>query len=573
MSAAAFTLGATLAALLTALLAALIITRRAREEADRTAAQNATLALALRPTPAGGVRAVGSPRFRRVPSNDGSIPERSVEAEIIERYLADIRDVLGADDVVLWKRGESDELITAASAAGTETVADFHTSPPAESLAHWALQQGMPASNYDTDDAFLVAAPVGKDGREHGAIALYAADRRALSCERARTYLPRYASRLALVLDLLTDGRETRRYRGKSEVLARAAERIQESTDLGTLGRAICHAALEVSGASRSAFVIWNAAGAGSRETTGAAAGGSGVHDDNGEEGSGRIVTVSLGHPMPSGFVISRDSFVGTACRERQRFTLRESYRMSDFPLFGPGEPNRRVSSIAVVPLQRDGTSLGAIAVEGDEESQLTSVEGSLLLLLSSVASVGLESVRQLEEVTARAATDELTGLPNRRMFDERLKQHLAECDRYDQVLALILCDVDHFKRVNDEHGHRAGDEVLAEIARAMAHAIRSIDICARYGGEELAILLPQTTVERAHEVAERLRATIASVRVPVDGGAISVTASFGVACYPMSGAGRESLFAAADRALYAAKNDGRNRVNVHGIRLSAAAS
>src|SRR5690606_4773282 len=118
---------------------------------------------------------------------------------------------------------------------------------------------------------------------------------------------------------------------------------------------------------------------------------------------------------------------------------------------------------------------------------------GSLLLLLASVASVGVESVRQLEEVTARAATDELTGLPNRRLFDERLKQHLAECDRYDQVLSLILCDVDHFKRVNDQHGHRAGDLVLAAIARALAHAIRNIDICARYGGEELAILLPQT--------------------------------------------------------------------------------
>lgn len=553
MPAAAFTLGATLAALLTALLAALIITRRAREEAERTAAQNTTLALALRPTPGQGVRAIGSPRFRRVPSTDGSIPEHSVESEVLERYLADIRDALGADDVVLWKHGERDELVTAASASGSASVGDFHTTPPAESLAHWALQQGMPASNYDTDDAFLVAAPVGADGREHGAIAVYAADRRAISCERARTYLPRYGKRLAMVLDLLRDGRETRRYRGKSEVLARAAERIQESTDLSTLGRAICQASLEVSGASRAAFVVWSAAGS----TAGKGGGG----EDG--EGSGRIITVSVGHPMSPGFEIARDSFVGTACRERQRFTIRESYRMSDYPIFGAAEPSRKVSSIAVVPLLRDGKSLGAIAVEGDEESQLTSVEGSLLLLLSSVASVGLESVRQLEEVTARAATDELTGLPNRRMFDERLKQHLAECDRFDQVLSLILCDVDHFKKVNDQHGHSAGDLVLAAIARALTHGIRNIDICARYGGEELAILLPQTPIERAREVAERLRRTIEALRVPIEGGTISVTASFGAACYPMSGGGGESLFQNADRALYAAKSDGRNKVSV----------
>lgn len=571
MPAAAFTLGATIAALLTALLAALIMTRRAREEAARTAAQNTTLALALRPTPAGGVRTVGSPRFRRVPSNDGLVPEHSVEQEVVERYLADIRDALGADDVVLWKSGEAEELITTASASGTATVDAFDTTPPAESLVHWALQQGMAASNYDTDDSFLVAAPVGTNGREHGAIALYAADRRAISCERARTYLPRYATRLSLVLDLLRDGRETRRFRGKSEVLAKAAERIQESTDLGTLGRAICEASLEVSGASRAAFVLWTAPSTEASNAGGATAAAVAQGRNEDGEGSGRIATVSLGHPLAPGFVIGRDSFVGTACRERQRFTIRESYRMSDYPIFGAGEPSRRVSSIAVVPLQRDGRSLGAIAVEGDEEAQLTSVEGSLLLLLASVASVGLESVRQFEEVTARAVTDELTGLPNRRMFDERLKQHLAECDRLDQVLSLILCDVDHFKRVNDEHGHKAGDLVLTAIARAMAHGIRNIDICARYGGEELAILLPQTPIEQAREVAERLRHTVEKLRVPVQGGFISVTASFGVACYPMTGAGQDTLFAAADRALYAAKNDGRNRVNVNNVRLSAA--
>lgn len=565
MPAAAFTLGATLAALLTALLAALIITRRAREEAERTAAQNATLAMALRPTPSGGVRTVASPRFRRVPSSDGSIPEHTVESEVIERYLQDIRDSLGADDVVLWKNGDEDELITVASASGSSSVDEFQTTPPADSLAHWALQQGMPASNYDTDDTFLVATPVGTDGREHGVVALYAADRRAISCERARTYLPRYGKRLAMVLDLLRDGRETRRYRGKSEILAKAAERIQASTDLSSLGRAICQASLEVSGGSRSAFVVWNAAqGAASFR-------GDNAGDE--AEGSGHIVAVSLGHPLSPGFEIARDSFVGTACRERQRFTIRESYRMSDYPIFGAGEPSRKVSSIAVVPLLRDGKSLGAIAVEGDREAQLTSVEGSLLLLLSSVASVGLESVRQLEEVTARAATDELTGLPNRRMFDERLKQHLAECDRFDQVLSLILCDVDHFKRVNDRHGHTAGDLVLAGIARALAHGIRNIDICARYGGEELAILLPQTSVERAREVAERLRKTVEGLTIPVEDGTISVTASFGVACYPTSGGGRESLFASADRALYAAKSEGRNKVIVNCGTSFAAAS
>jgi diguanylate cyclase (GGDEF)-like protein len=188
-------------------------------------------------------------------------------------------------------------------------------------------------------------------------------------------------------------------------------------------------------------------------------------------------------------------------------------------------------------------------------------VEGELLSLLASVAAVALENVTHLAEVHERSTRDGLTGLPNRRVFDERLQHYLCGSDRYGQAVSLILIDIDHFKAVNDGYGHDAGDAVLVAVARAAAQGVRNIDLCARYGGEEFAILLPQTRLAPACEVAERLRRAVAGLRVTVGGRQISVTASFGVASYPESVHSHDALFVAADRALYSAKASGRNCV------------
>jgi diguanylate cyclase (GGDEF)-like protein len=523
------------------------------------------------PTPTVGVRALGGTtgEYRRFPAVDESAPEHTVEQEVVERFLHDVRGALGADVVVLWEQrdSETDDFVPLASAPAGPIPA-MKTSPPADSLLHWALQQRMPASNYDTDDAFFLIAPIGRNERRHRALGIYAADRQAVSKERARTHLPRYAARLASLLELVEDGRETRRYRGKAEALASAAEHVQSHTDIVGLGRAICEAALKVSGATRAALVLWD-----EEERDARAVRSDRTTEDGRPAGTGRLASLSTGHPIPQDFPVSAESFVGVACRDRQRFAIREAYRMSDFPIFGPGEPARRVNSLAVVPLQRDGRTLGAIAVEGDEEAQLTAVEGSLLSLLASVASVALENVRQLEEVTVKSITDSLTGLPNRRVFDDRLHHHLAECDRFNQVLSLILLDIDHFKQINDTHGHAAGDAVLVAIAQAIAHDVRNIDLCARYGGEELAILLPQTPLDAALDVAERLRRTVESIEVVAGAERISVTISLGVACYPHSTGRRDAFFGIADQALYAAKHAGRNCVMSAPTRYSQNAS
>jgi diguanylate cyclase (GGDEF)-like protein len=151
--------------------------------------------------------------------------------------------------------------------------------------------------------------------------------------------------------------------------------------------------------------------------------------------------------------------------------------------------------------------------------------------------------------------------LANRRRFDESLQRELSHSDRFGHPVSLVLVDIDHFKRVNDSHGHDAGDAVLRAVARMLSDGVRTVDLCARFGGEELAILLPQTTAAGAFELADRLRRRIAGRPVRYNDSEIAVTASFGVASYPDLVPSRDGLFQAADAALYDAKHGGRNCV------------
>src|SRR6185437_8739287 len=173
------------------------------------------------------------------------------------------------------------------------------------------------------------------------------------------------------------------------------------------------------------------------------------------------------------------------------------------------------------------------------------------------------EIVWEIEEVSLRARTDSLTGLSNRRHFDEQLKRVVAETDRFGGTCSLILVDLDHFKAVNDEHGHEEGDNVLKHVAQVLADGVRTVDVCARYGGEEIGILLPQTSQQGAVELAERLRLILEARPAPSGVERIPVTASFGVATYPAPVPYGDWLLLAADKALYEAKGAGRNCVKV----------
>jgi two-component system cell cycle response regulator len=172
----------------------------------------------------------------------------------------------------------------------------------------------------------------------------------------------------------------------------------------------------------------------------------------------------------------------------------------------------------------------------------------------------------KLQHVLALATTDALTGLYNRRRFGEALDHECAVTKRYKSPLSFLMLDLDHFKVVNDTHGHEAGDEVLRMVADLLRQSLREVDLPARIGGDELAILLPQTPKDRAETVAQRIRTAVEATPIEYDGRRIHVTASVGIADDSDVELGdSDALMRAADRALYQAKLAGRNRVVLYG--------
>jgi diguanylate cyclase (GGDEF)-like protein len=173
------------------------------------------------------------------------------------------------------------------------------------------------------------------------------------------------------------------------------------------------------------------------------------------------------------------------------------------------------------------------------------------------------ELQQALADLTEQATTDALTGLYNRRFFRDALNREIASANRKGFPFSVILLDIDHFKRVNDAFGHDAGDVVLKEIAAVLRASVRDSDIAVRHGGEEFAILLPETAVDVAAERAERLRQRLEQHQITYGTKALRITASFGVVQNRPGDADASALMKAVDAAMYSAKASGRNKVVV----------
>jgi diguanylate cyclase (GGDEF)-like protein len=217
------------------------------------------------------------------------------------------------------------------------------------------------------------------------------------------------------------------------------------------------------------------------------------------------------------------------------------------------------------VSLDTQDEHVGSLLLYPSPGTPFTEDEGRLAHWLAAQASIALENARLHRTVEQQAITDHLTGLANRRRFSETLGLEISRAERFEGSVALVLADLDDFKRVNDRFGHQTGDEVLRRFAELMRESVREFDLAARHGGEEFALLLPETDLEGGVRLAERLAQALRDQRFSARSGeGFSVTSSFGVAAFP-GASSAEQLMLAADRALYEAKKQGKNTVSPTG--------
>jgi diguanylate cyclase (GGDEF)-like protein len=472
------------------------------------------------------------------------LEEAEVAADLatLDAFLADVRDALGADEAVFWRWSEQrDTLAPASWSTQGVTRPKFFDMNAWGSLVKWAAEGRV--MNFDADARVavtrLAAAPVEHEGRLIGVVSVARAEGLDRGREHIKSWLPRHAAQVGRLVSLFELRREYSRHMRQSQALLTAAHHVQGHKSQDALCKAICETALQVSSASDAALIRWRA-----------------------DVGRGWVQYSTPGFKHRAPFPMTPESLVALTCTEGLPLHIEDvSKRSSATSLFFEGDGGWPKGAVSIVPLKLEERVIGGIVVASDQPGTLPREEGRNVALLGALAATSLEMVWEMEEVSRRARTDALTGLANRRAFDEHLETMLKQADRFGHSISLILADVDHFKKVNDSWGHETGDVVLKSIAGTLSEGVRAVDVCARFGGEEIAILLPETALAGAAELANRLRRAVESKPIKAGGEEISVTVSCGVASYPEGVLTKEALFAAADRALYDAKNAGRNCV------------
>lgn len=217
--------------------------------------------------------------------------------------------------------------------------------------------------------------------------------------------------------------------------------------------------------------------------------------------------------------------------------------------------------SAIAAPLLAGRKLMGILRVDSPQPGRFSEADVQQLEVYASLATLAMENAHLFSEINALATRDGLTGLATQRIFHERLAEELLRAARFRHPVSLIMADIDHFKLVNDRHGHLAGDQVLKDVAQILLGRLRPVDLAARYGGEEFCLVLPGFSAGEARRLADEIRKEIEFHPVKTGGAAISVTASFGVASFPEDAQTESQLVRKADERLYQAKSQGRNKV------------
>jgi diguanylate cyclase (GGDEF)-like protein len=254
--------------------------------------------------------------------------------------------------------------------------------------------------------------------------------------------------------------------------------------------------------------------------------------------------------------------YVARAVQGRKPLLIRDVQREPGQHQNDDSSEKRVIPSVIVAPLiHPTGQVLGALSLEALKETTFDEDDLRLLVSFAVTATTAIYNAQLHAEVQKLAITDALTGLYNRRGFEELGKRELERLRRFSHPLSAIMVDVDFFKRVNDNYGHKIGDQVIRAVAKRLTNSLREVDIIGRFGGDEFTVLLPETDMFTAVGVAERTLVNVRELPIVIEQLALKVTVSIGVVKATPEMLNLDELLEHADRAMYAAKQAGRNRV------------
>ncbi len=287
------------------------------------------------------------------------------------------------------------------------------------------------------------------------------------------------------------------------------------------------------------------------------------------EEAPGNLICRAVSHygehqPMVNMKLDSNEGFVSWVAQNQEPVNISSASSDPRFSSKVDALLDFKTKTLLAVPLHARGQVIGVLEIVNKlENNTFTQNDLALVEMLAASAAIAIDNARLFSKVQKMAITDELTGLHNRRYFFHVAAREYERAQRYHADLSIIMLDIDCFKVINDTYGHMVGDQVLREMAQRMLEKVRTVDVIGRYGGEEFAIILPETDLQAAYGVAERLLERIASHPFQTRNGGVSLTASAGVASIQMRTKNLLGLLDCADTALYNAKRAGRNCVRI----------
>ena len=478
-------------------------------------------------------------------SDEMQVPEDAErqDQEMLVRSLQVLADFTEAHEAVLWEPQEGTDglLLAAGWSRGTEPPA-----LPERERALIDLAASEQRTTYNPKGPLQLMATGLPVSMGQGAVSVHFREAPTLDTAQVEMRLRRFAQEVAVRHELLTARAHLARRTKRLRMLIRSAITLQGQRDPDEQEETVVQGSRLITGAQWCVLVRGNR-----------------------DDGRLEIARITDGAPatLRPGLSAKQQTIVGEVFKTG-KYRLHVDTRALFDPsveLFDGTPLPSGTRSLIVVPIRRSekDPSVGVLVLGRSAREPFNQVDSGSASDLCTIAAGALETAWAWQDATLTAKTDQLTGLPNRRAFDEEFKRMVDETDRYGGESALVIVDVDHFKKVNDTYGHDAGDQVLKAVGATLLAMKRATDKVARLGGEELAILLPQTDRGGAMEAAERCRKAIEALSVRSGMSTVRVTASFGVAMYGTRSGGAGTLFDRADQALYAAKNGGRNRVEL----------